>query len=249
MTLSEKEIKLINRLEYENREIYTREMIRKFYPDIKRADYLIKKLLEKRRLKTITSNTYLFIPMKAPKGLWQGNEYLIAKSLAKQAKYYIGYYPVFNSYGFTDQVSQKIYVINDKYSKVKTVFGVSYKFIKVKRDRLYGLEARKIKNEEVVFSSKERSLIDTFVAYDVKRAGHILAEQADKINIKKFTEYVERYPVDSVKRRIGYFLEKSDVSTQLLGKIKIGGKGYIPLYRRSENKGRINNRWKLIINE
>src|SRR3989338_7497371 len=114
ITLSAKEVELLNRLEYEGKDIYTRDDIISFCADNQKADYLIRKLLKKGRLKKIIKNIYLFVPMKAPGGQWAGNEYLIAKALARGAQYYIGYSNVFNSYGFTDQVAQLIHLVNNR---------------------------------------------------------------------------------------------------------------------------------------
>ncbi len=248
LTFSAKEIELLNRLEYEGKEIYSREDIISFCADEQKADYLIRKLLKKRRLKKIIKNVYLFVPMKAPRGEWSGNEYLIAKALARKARYYIGYSSVFNSYGFTDQVAQLMHVVNDRYSMRKTVFGVRYKLIKVLPDRLYGLETRKINNEDVIFPKRERAMIDAFEFYDVQKAYDILNSQLDKLEMPAFIEYVAQYPVQKIRRRLGYFLEKLGVKKKLLDKIEAGQKGYSPLYDTGSNKGEIDKRWRLIIN-
>lgn len=247
-TLSAKEIELLNRLEFEGKEIYTRENIISFCANKQKATYLIKKLLEKKRLRKVVKNVYLFVPMKAPGGQWAGNEYLIAKSLARGACYYIGYSAVFYSYGFTDQVSQLIHVVNDKYSMRKTIFGVRYQLIKALPNRLYGLETRKIKNEDVVFPKKERAMIDAFEFYDVKKAYSILSSQIGKLNMPVFIEYLSQYPVQKIRRRIGYFLEKLGISKKLLEKIDVGQKGYSSLYDSGSNKGKIDKAWRLIIN-
>jgi len=247
-TLSAKEIDLITRLEFEGKEIYTREEINLFCGNIQNGAYLIKKLLEKKRLRKIIKNTYLFIPMKAPGGKWAGNEYMIAKALVNGAKYYIGYSSVFNSYGFTEQVAQMIHVVNDRYSINKTVGGVRYKLKKVLPDRIYGLETRRISREDVVFASKERALLDTFEFYDVKKASAILAEQIKNIDMIVFVNYVARYPVQLIRRRMGYFLESLGVSRKLLGKIDTGIKGYSFLYDTDIKKGKIDKRWRVIVN-
>jgi len=246
--LSSKEIELITRLEFEGKEIYTRREIASFCGTKQKADYLIRKLLKKKRLKAIVKNVYFFVPMKAPGGLWAGNEYLIAKALTRGAKYYIGYSSIFNSYGFTDQVAQQLHVINDKYSLRKTIFGIRYQLIKVRPDRIYGLETRKIKNEDVSFPTRERALIDAFEFYNAKTAFEILRNQAGKINQAAFIESVAQYPVQKIRRRIGYFLEKLGINNKLLGKVKIGQTGYSPLYDTGSNKGKINKTWRIIIN-
>ncbi|NQT29204.1 MAG: hypothetical protein HQ596_01400 [Candidatus Saganbacteria bacterium] len=246
--LSEKEIELLARLEYEGREIYTRNEITSFCKNKKMANYLIKKMLEKRRLKKVIKNIYILIPMKAPHGKWVVNEYLVAKALARKADYYIGYASVFNSYGFTDQVSQMIYIVNNTYSFAKTIFGVRYKLKKVLSNRLYGLEKRKIGKEEVVFPKKERAIIDVFEFYDVKRAFQILQSQLNLIDKNIFIEYLSRYPVQIIRRRIGYLLEQLGVNKKLLKGIKVGKKGYSPLYKDHPKRGELNDRWRIIVN-
>lgn len=247
-TLSTKEIDLLTRLEFEGKEIYTKEEINFFCGDRQKGVYLIKKLLEKKRLRKIVKNVYLFIPMKAPQGKWAGNEYVIAKALVRGANYYIGYSSVFNSYGFTEQVAQMIHVMNDKYSIKKTVSGVRYKLIKVLPDRIYGLETRKISREDIVFASKERALLDTFEFYDVKKASSILTEQLKNIDVIVFIDYVARYPVQIIRRRIGFFLENLGVSKKMLNKIDVGQKGYSFLYDTEAKKGKANKKWRIIIN-
>jgi predicted transcriptional regulator of viral defense system len=247
-TLSTKEIELISRLEFYGKEIYAKKEIISFCGDEKLAAYLIKKLLEKDRLRKIIKNIYLFIPMKAPGGLWAGNEYLIAKALARGANYYIGYAAVFNSYGFTDQVAQMIQIINDKYSIRKTFLGVRYELIKALPNRFFGLETRKIKNEDIVFPTKERAMIDVFGYYDTRKAFAALKDQLVKLNMPLFVEFLIKYPVLRVRRRVGFFLEKLGVDKKLLSKIDVGEKGYTHLYDTGSNKGEINNIWRIIIN-
>ena len=246
--LSTKEVDLITRFEFEGKEIYTKEEINFFCGNRQKGAYLIKKLLEKKRLKKIIKNTYLFIPMKAPQGRWAGNEYVVAKALINGAKYYIGYSSVFNSYGFTEQVAQMIHVVSDKYSIKKTLGGVKYKLIKVLPNRIYGLETRKISREDVIFASKERALLDTFEFYAVKKASVILTEQLKNIDVTVFVDYVARYPVQVVRRRIGFFLQKLGVSQKMLNKIDVGQKGYSFLYDTEAKKGKVNKKWRIIIN-
>ncbi len=247
-TLSAREIELLTRLEFEGKEIYTRKEIISFCKDERNAVYLIKKLLEKKRLRKIIKNIYFLIPMKAPQGRWTANEYLISKALAREANYYIGYSTVFNSYGFVDQIAQLVHIVNDRYSMSKTIFGVPYKLMKVLPNRFYGLEKRKINNEDVTFPKKERAVIDVFEFYNINRAFKILRNQMDKLNMTLFIEYLTQYPVQSIRRRIGYFLEQLDISKNLLNEIDVGEKGYSPLYYSCSNKGKINKRWRLIIN-
>ena len=246
--LTPNEIDLLARFEYEGKEVYTRKDIISFCGGKKSVNYLIRMLLIKNRLRTIVKNVYLFIPMKAPKGKWAGNEYVIAKALARGSDYYIGYSSVFNSYGFTDQVAQMIHVVNEKYSLMKKVGGVRYKLIKALPNRMYGLESRRINKEDIVFASKERALIDVFDFYDVKKGSTILAEQLSKIDVALLVDYIARYPVQLIRRRMGYFLGGLGVSRKLLSKIDVGAKGYSFLYDTDVKKGKADKIWRVIVN-
>ena len=250
-SLAPLEIDLLSYLEFKNQEIYTREELFDFIKDNKKTAYLIKKLLEKKRLLSLFKNTYLLVPVKAPQGLWSGNEYIIAKKLARDSKYYIGFTSVFNSYGFTEQVSQMVYIVNNKYSGVKVIQGIKYKLMKVTSKKMFGLEERIIHNEAVVFSSKERAMIDIFEFYkkNIKQAYAILRNQLASLNIKTFIRNVVEYPTQITRRRIGYFLEQLKIEKKLLDTIDVGKKGYSSLYGKISLSGKINQRWRVIVNE
>jgi len=141
-----------------------------------------------------------------------------------------------------------IHVVNDKYSLKKTIGGVRYKLIKALPDRIYGLESRRINRTEIAFASKERALIDAFGFYDVKKAADILAEQLKNMDVKVLVDYIARYPVQILRRRMGYFLEKLGVSRKLLGKIDTGIKGYSFLFDTDIKNGKIDKRWRVIVN-
>ncbi|MFH1715293.1 MAG: hypothetical protein ABH857_03755 [Elusimicrobiota bacterium] len=247
-SLSPKEVDLLSRLEFEGKAVYTKEELVSFCKDKQQGQYLIKKLLEKKRLKKIIKNTYFVIPIKAPQGKWMPNEYVIAKILVKDSNYYIGYSSVFNSYGFTEQVAQMIYVINDKYSFSKIINGIKFKAVKVKSKKIYGLDTRVIGGENISFPSKERALIDAFEFYNTAKAEAILVNQFKKINIETLIDYVSLYPVQIVRRRMGYFLEKLKVPKKTLNKIDVGKSGYSFLRDNDVKKGAINKRWRVIVN-
>ncbi|MCJ7666631.1 MAG: hypothetical protein MUO59_07850, partial [Actinobacteria bacterium] len=105
-----------------------------------------------------------------------------------------------------------------------------------------------ISKEDIVFASKERALLDTFEFYNVKKASAILNEQLNNIDVEVFVDYVERYPVQIIRRRIGFFLEKLGVSQKMLDKIDSGKKGYSLLYDTEPKKGKTNKEWRIIIN-
>ncbi|MCB9757945.1 MAG: hypothetical protein H6753_05955 [Candidatus Omnitrophica bacterium] len=246
--LTSEEVDLMMRLEWARKPIYTREELYAQCKNKSKADYLIKQLLRKSRLKSLSKNIYLLIPIRVPGASWGVNEFLASKALVRGSRYYIAYSGVFNSYGFTEQVAAMVHVINEKYSLKKNICGVRYQFIKKKADRFYGLVPRMIDGEEIVFPSKERALIDVFEFYGDKSAEQILKAQLSRINVELLVEYVVQYPVVAIRRRMGFALENCGVEKRLLKKIQVGDRGYTPLYNFLVRKGPINKSWRLIIN-
>jgi len=87
-----------------------------------------------------------------------------------------------------------------------------------------------------------------FEFYDIKRAYQILRDQLNLIDKNILVEYLSKYPVQIIRRRIGYFLERLGVNKKMLNKIKAGKKGYSPLYKNYSKKGELNDRWRIVIN-
>jgi len=131
---------------------------------------------------------------------------------------------------------------------MKKVCGIRYKLIKALANRMYGLESRRINKEDIIFASRERALIDVFDFYDVKKGFNILAAQLSKIDVAILVDYVAQYPVQLIRRRMGYFLERLGVSRKLLSKIDTGIKGYSFLYDTDIKKGKADKRWRVIVN-
>ena len=94
----------------------------------------------------------------------------------------------------------------------------------------------------------ETELLDTFEFYNVKKASAILSEQLNNIDVEVFVDYVGRYPVQIIRRRIGFFLEKLGVLQKTLNRIDSGQKGYSFLYDTDSKKGKANKKWRIIIN-
>jgi len=65
-------------------------------------------------------------------------------------------------------------------------------------------------------------LLDTFEFYDAKRVSNIFTKQLKNIDVSVFVDYVARYPVQIIRRQIGFFLEKLGVSQRMLNKINAG---------------------------
>ena len=162
---------------------------------------------------------------------------------------------MFNYYGFTEQLFQTVYVLNTSVCRERIICGVSFKFVKVSENRLYGLEVITVQGTSVVVSSKERTMVD--LVYFNKPVGGIgpaiqviksIVEQK-KCDVDKLVEYASRFPNVTTRKRIGVVLEGLGVANSLLSPlIKSIEKTAISSFNGTR-KGTINKKWRVIISD
>ncbi len=250
-----KESEVMARLSYEKATIITNKQFEKLFGESVLVRQVIYQLKKKGILKSITRGVYYYSPLEAgPSGI-QINEFLIPGVLFPKGNYYVGYSNMYNFYGFTDQIFQTMYVLNSSLQRQRQICGIPFKLLKIPSSRMYGLDKVRIKNTEVIVSDKERTLVDLIYFPNpvggLKQAFDIVKEQtaSKKIDIKKFIQYTQSFPVKSVQKRIGFILDECSTDDKLLKPLqkKIQNTSLITLYGSKSRKGTINNKWKVII--
>lgn len=253
--LSKDEIYLISRSEFEKQKLITNEYTKKLFGNSKKAANILYKLTKKGRLIQVERGKYITVPIKAPNQLWTPNEFITAMLWMGDIPYYIGYFTMYNYWGFTEQIPQTIFILNTKKSCTKTISNIRYKAVKINEKKCYGVKKIKIDEELVCISDKERTLVD-FIYNPIgsfENVKKVLKDNLNEINIEKFIKYLISFPVVSVKKRAGYILEKLGCKNSPLKKLQkaIGNKTtYIVLNpSKPSRKGKINKDWRIIINE
>ncbi|MFH1823934.1 MAG: type IV toxin-antitoxin system AbiEi family antitoxin [Candidatus Firestonebacteria bacterium] len=249
-----REIEVIARLSYENTDIITLEKFREYFGQDGDVQ-LIYQLRKKGILRPIKRGVYWYSPLEAgPYGRGMCNN-LIPPIFFPKKNYYIGYFTEYNTYGFTEQIPQITYVLNTSYQCKKNIDGMCFEFIKVSSNRMYGLEKRNIFNTEVLFSDKERTLVDLFYFPDpvggLRVAFKVLSEQIEdnSIDLDKFINYAVMFPSKSTRKRIGYVLDLAKVPNSKIQLLieSIKNTSLITLFGSQSRKGAINNKWRVII--
>jgi len=255
-TLGPIEINIVARLTYEKKVIVTvKDLDRLFKLSPESRKQVVFRLKKKKILSPIKRGVYLFSPLEAgPEG--RGiDELLIPPLFFPQKNYYIGYSTMFNYYGFTEQLFQTVYVLNTTMRMEKIICGISYKFIKVPEKRIYGQETIKVKNADVLVSSKERTLID--LIYFNKPVGGINAAiqvfrqtvEEGKCDIKKLVKYATRFPNITTRKRIGLILDELSITNVILKPlIKSVEKTTVSSFNKTR-KGKLNKKWRVIVND
>ena len=250
-----KETDIIARLSYEKATVVTKKQLERLFGESVLVRQIIYQLKKKGMLKPITKGIYYYSPLEAGPAGSRLNEFLIPPVLFPKGNYYVGYSNMYNFYGFTEQLYQTMYVLNTALQREREICGVPFKLLKIPFSRMYGLDKIKIKDTEVIVSGKERTLVDLIYFPNpvggLKQAFNILKEQvvSKRVDIKKFIRYTQLFPVKSVQKRIGFTLEECLADNKILKLLekKLMNTSLITLYGSKSRKGRINNKWKVII--
>ena len=155
------ETNIVARLTYEKKAIVTAvDLDRLFNLSPEDRKQVVFRLKKKKILVAIKRGSYIFSPLEAgPEGTGV-DELLIPPLFFPRKNYYVGYSTMFNYFGLTEQLFQTVYVLNTSMRMERIICGLSYKFIRIPKNRIYGLETIKVKDTDVNISSKERTLID-----------------------------------------------------------------------------------------
>ncbi len=253
-SLSKKETELIARLTYEKKSIVTIEDI-SIYISMNKAsrNKLIFSLMQKKILRSIKRGVYLFTPLEALSTGKQVNEYCIPPLFFPKGNYYIGYSTMYNYYGFTEQLFQTVYVLNTDYSQTRIISGITYKFTKITPDRLYGLTTLVIDNTTITISSKERTLIDLMYFNNPvggsERAADLFKQVVSQTDCdrKALIDYAVKFPVISIRKRIGVLLEDLQWSNSELEPLAKSVQDSSIISFGKSRKGIINKKWRVII--
>jgi len=234
------EERLLSILEYKKTQIIRREELIKLireYVGAKDITDLIARLQRKKRLVSIQKGVYAVIPISSINKVPQLSDMEVVAYLIKD-NYYFGLYNAFNLHGFTEQIPNRLFVYNTKYSGDKKLLGFNIKFFKLKKDKIFGIFMTKYP-----YSDKERTIIDVLENYHYVAP---LQEILDKIKESKYdkqklVEYSIVYGSIKVMKLVGLITNNPKLY-QLLYK-----KGTLKYYTSLKKTGikLLNKKWKV----
>ncbi|PIQ90864.1 MAG: hypothetical protein COV71_02280 [Candidatus Omnitrophica bacterium CG11_big_fil_rev_8_21_14_0_20_41_12] len=255
-TLGPIETNIVARLSYEKKAFVTVEDLDRWFnllPENRKQ--FVFRLKKKNILIPIKRGVYAFSPLEAgPEGSGV-DELLIPPLFFPKKNYYVGYSTMLNYYGFTEQLFQTVYVLNTSRWMEKIICGISYKFVRIPENRLYGSEIIKIKDVDVNISSKERTLID--LLYFNKPVGGIISAvkiftevvKNNQCDIKKVIEYAARFSNITTRKRVGLILEGIGVPDIILKPLIKSVKKTAVSSLNGTRQGTLNKKWMAIVND
>ena len=250
------ETNIVARLTYEKKTIVSAadlDALFKLSPEDRKQ--IVFRLKKKKILTPIKRGVYAFSPLEAgPQGTGI-DELLIPPLFFPKKNYYVGYSTMFNYYGFTEQLFQTVYVLNTTVRMKRIICGISYKFIRIPESRIYGLDVIKVKDTDVMVSSKERTLID-LLYFNQPVGGINSAVEAfkkcvveKKCDIKKLVQYAARFSNITTRKRIGLILEDAGVADVVLEPLANSVKKTSVSSFNGSRKGMLNKKWRVIVND
>ena len=205
---------------------------------------------------------YLF-PSRLPiSGLWNPGEYLVLRELMKacdNGRYQLCGWPVFNRYGFTEQVPTRVYAYNNRLSGERTIGGQAYTFVKIADDRLGAtVTSQAPDGVKIVMPTQARALMDA--VYDWSRFACLPAAydwirqavRADRRLAEELARTACRYGNQGTIRRIGYLLDElcpRSAWRERMKKALRQSASLIPLVPGISARGPVNRDWGLVVNE
>ncbi|MEI8364328.1 MAG: hypothetical protein WCF78_02640 [archaeon] len=200
---------------------------------------LIYKMILGKHIVVIKQNTYLYIPISSIDRIPQITEYELNEAyLGENEKYYIGLWNAYNYYGFTTQVSNKLFVFNKKINLNKKILSKEIKYIKVSNNYMFG-----ITKDKYPLSDKEKTIIDILNYFkDIGNLKDIILEiKKHSFDVNKLITYGKETKSIKMLKLIGIITDNLDLYNYLKSKNKLSYYTYI----RGSTKKEIYPKWKL----
>ena len=198
-------------------------------------------------IERIEKGKYLIIPLGAEKGKYTLHEFVIGSLLVEP--YTIAYWSALNYYGLTEQIPTTVFIqtITRKFNTNPEVFGVQYKIVKIKKEKVFGIRKEWIEETQINITDKEKTIIDCLDK--PQYCGGVVevakALKNNKFDRKKLENYAQRIGNSGVLRRLGYLCELLNIKIKLP---KLNTRNYLLLDPTMPEKDTKNARWRLLIN-
>ncbi len=165
----------------------------------------------------------------------------------------IAYWTAINYHGLTEQIPNVVYVQTSQSKENKTIFGVRYKFIQVKSEKLTGFKTMGYGNHQYQITDVEKTIVDCF---DLPQYGGgyneiVKAFARADLRPQKMVKYCKAINNIAIVKRLGYLcelLEKPKMDYFLKYAQSIRNEKYNLFESDGEKNGKTNRRWRLIMN-
>lgn len=209
---------------------------------------ILSRLEKKGWIERIEKGKYIVIPLGAEKGKYTLHEFVLGSYLVDPC--IISYWSTLNYYGFTEQIPRTIFIQTTSRKKHQeiTIFGIKYKIIRIKKEKMFGTEKAWFEETQINLTNREKTIIDCldkpqYSGGIIEVAKALRTEEYDK---KILVKYAKKINNTGVIRRLGYICEFLQIPIQLP---EIQTRNYLKLDPILPESNELNAKWHLIINE
>lgn len=179
------------------------------------------------------------------------NEFVIGNFLASDGG--IAYWTAMNYHGLTEQIPNIIFVQTAKKKSDKTIFGVRYRFIQVKPEKLVGYKNEGYGNLVYKITDIEKTIVDCFdLPHHAGGYNEIIKAFAKaELSARKLVAYCKAIDNIAVTKRIAFLselLEKKNMEFFLEYAQRVRNEKYNLFEPHGEKFGKSDRKWRLIIN-
>jgi len=217
---------------------------------------LINDMVRRGLILRIKNGLYYVIPYEADSSTYFPSWHLVAESLAKGKDHYIGFYSALDIHGLITQPSLKEQIVTKKQIRPKNqrIKNRKFEFITLKEDYFFGYKKHWIDDfNKVNCSTIEKTFIDCLYfpryAGGIHEIGKALYRARDKINEYQLFEYILKFNVQAVMKRMGYLCDSLGLFSNLTNEIKKDiTSSFTPLDPSQAKGGKSTSKWRVIDN-
>ena len=196
----------------------------------------------------IEKGKYIILPLEAEKGKYTLHEFVIGSMLVEPSA--IAYWSALHHHGLTEQIPNTIFIQTTSRKKRReiTVFRMRYRIVRVVERKFFGLEPLWIEGLKVYVTDREKTIIDCLDK--PKYCGGVIevykALRYEDADVKRISKYLEKFGSSAVAKRLAYLAELVGLDVKI--PVHLVKKGIVLLDPTMPKKGRVDNRFKLLIN-
>ena len=251
MGLSEGEARVISDLSYRGKAIFTLKDILEYSRNPKNLLY---NLTRKNWVLRLKNGVYMIAPLEAGELGARSHtvhSFVIASYLVEP--YYISHWSALNYHGLTEQTPPAVYVASTKPRSRRRILDTEFIFVKVAERKMFGVDEIKIEDSSVNISTPEKTVVDCLDHPEhcggIEQAARAIFFEHGSLDFKKIIDMAKQMSNGAILKRLGYLLENLKLVSysDMLGRPMLS-EGYARLDTKLPREGRINERWKIVVN-
>jgi len=185
------------------------------------------------------------------------HSFVIAAHLARYyglERYYIGFWSALNYHGLSDQVPRTVFIVSTDWKNAVNVLNNRFEFVEVPSYKVRGLEKIEVGGENVMISTKEKTIADCLDRPEycggideVARALYLNRDMIDPEMLKVYIKWNENNAAVKRALYITKTLRLAEIAA-VLSDMKLKS-GYPLLDPTEPNKGKHSKEFGLLINK